>query len=176
MPAKTALITGAGGGVGSAIADALAAAYELLLGGRPSDRLDQLAARLNGTVWPLDLSDTESLGISAPLPERLDLLIHNAGVAFPDHFAESSVDDWRTTMQVNVIGAVAFPQCGIEPVSETTATARKREDEQPRSRRNPSCCHVKCAPPSSIRGPPDQRARRQRHHPDCSAKCLNQIR
>ena len=36
------------------------------------------------------------------------MLIHNAGVAFPGRVAESTVDEWRATMEVNVIGAVAL--------------------------------------------------------------------
>ena len=53
----TAMITGAGGGLGSAIADALAPTHTLFLAGRPSDRLDELAERLGATTWPLDLED-----------------------------------------------------------------------------------------------------------------------
>jgi NADP-dependent 3-hydroxy acid dehydrogenase YdfG len=36
------------------------------------------------------------------------VLIHNAGVAFPGRVAESTVEDWRITMQVNVVGPVAL--------------------------------------------------------------------
>ena len=36
------------------------------------------------------------------------MLIHNAGVAYPGRVAESSVDEWRATMAVNLIGAVAL--------------------------------------------------------------------
>ena len=36
------------------------------------------------------------------------MLIHNAGAAFPGRVAESTVDEWRVTMEVNVIGAVAL--------------------------------------------------------------------
>ncbi len=36
------------------------------------------------------------------------MLIHNAGVAFPGRVAESTVEDWRITMQVNVVGPVAL--------------------------------------------------------------------
>ncbi len=45
-----ALITGAGGGIGSAIATALAPTHTLLLAGRPSDRLDAVARRLGATA------------------------------------------------------------------------------------------------------------------------------
>ncbi|MBV8346355.1 MAG: SDR family oxidoreductase, partial [Mycolicibacterium sp.] len=34
----------------------------------------------------------------------------NAGVAFPDHLADSNVDDWRNTFEINVIGPVALTQ------------------------------------------------------------------
>ncbi|MGB1225249.1 MAG: SDR family oxidoreductase, partial [Mycobacterium sp.] len=39
---------------------------------------------------------------------ELDVLIHNAGVAYPGQVAESSVDEWRATMAVNLIGPVAL--------------------------------------------------------------------
>lgn len=106
----TALITGASGGLGSAIAAALAPTHTLLLGGRPSPRLDKVAAALGATTWPLDLSDTDSLAASAEVIDQLDVLVHNAGVAFPDHFADSNVDDWRNTFEINVIGPVALTQ------------------------------------------------------------------
>ena len=46
----TALITGAAGGIGSAIAEALAPTHPLLLAGRPSARLDALAERFDATT------------------------------------------------------------------------------------------------------------------------------
>jgi len=101
----TALITGAGGGLGSAIAAALAPTHTLLLAGRPSKRLDDVAARLGGSVVALDLADTSTL---PDIPDALDVLVHNAGVAFPDLFVESRINDWRTTFEVNVIGPVAL--------------------------------------------------------------------
>lgn len=105
---STAMITGASGGLGSAIAEALAPDFKLLLAGRPSSRLDAVAARLDATVVPLDLTDTESL--TAVDVDELDVLVHNAGIAFPAHLAESRVEEWRTTFEVNVIGVVALTQ------------------------------------------------------------------
>jgi NADP-dependent 3-hydroxy acid dehydrogenase YdfG len=60
----TALITGAGGGIGSAIAEALAPTHTLLLAGRPSDRLDAVADRHDATTFPLDLSDADAIEAS----------------------------------------------------------------------------------------------------------------
>ena len=104
----TALITGAGGGIGSAIATALAPTHTLLLAGRPSDRLDAVAERLGATTFPLDLTDTDEIEASCEIVDELDVLVHNAGVSIPGRVAESSVEEWRATFDVNVFGAVAL--------------------------------------------------------------------
>jgi NADP-dependent 3-hydroxy acid dehydrogenase YdfG len=104
----TAMITGASGGLGSALAEALAPTHTLFLAGRQSGRLDEVATRFGATTWPIDLSDTDAMpAVVEPIVE-LDVLIHNAGVAFPGRVAESTVEEWRKTMEVNVIGAVAL--------------------------------------------------------------------
>jgi NADP-dependent 3-hydroxy acid dehydrogenase YdfG len=102
------MITGAGGGLGAAIATALAPTHTLLLAGRPSDRLDALAERLGAPTWPLDLTDQASIEAGAEVLTDLDVLVHNAGVAYPGRVAESTVEEWRATLEVNVVGAVAL--------------------------------------------------------------------
>jgi NADP-dependent 3-hydroxy acid dehydrogenase YdfG len=102
------MITGAGRGLGSALAEVLAPTHTLFLAGRPSSRLDEVAARFGATTWPVDLADTDAIpAVVEPIVE-LDVLIHNAGVAYPGRVAESTVDEWRESMEVNVIGAVAL--------------------------------------------------------------------
>jgi NADP-dependent 3-hydroxy acid dehydrogenase YdfG len=102
----TALITGAGGGIGSAIAKALAPTHMLLLAGRPSDRLDAVAERLGATTFPLDLTDSTQIEAACEIIDELDVLVHNAGVSVPGHVAESAVDEWRATFAVNIFGPV----------------------------------------------------------------------
>lgn len=106
--AGTALITGASGGIGSAIAEALAPTHALLLAGRPSPRLDAVARRLGATTWPLDLTDADAIAAAAEVLTELDVLVHNAGVAYPGRVAESTTEQWRATLEVNVTGAVAL--------------------------------------------------------------------
>ncbi len=102
------MITGAGGGLGSAIAAALAPTHTLFLAGRPSERIDEVAERFGATTWPVDLADPDGIdAIVEPIVE-LDVLVHNAGVAYPARVAESSVDEWRATLAVNVVGPVAL--------------------------------------------------------------------
>jgi NADP-dependent 3-hydroxy acid dehydrogenase YdfG len=104
----TALITGASGGIGSAIATALAPTHTLLLAGRPSDRLDAVAERLDATTFPLDLTDPDEIEAACEIVDELDVLVHNAGVSMPGPVAESHVDEWRATFSVNVFGPVAL--------------------------------------------------------------------
>jgi NADP-dependent 3-hydroxy acid dehydrogenase YdfG len=104
----TALITGASRGIGSAIATALAPTHRLLLAARPSARLDAFTERLGAISWPLDLTDTDAIQARAEGLTELDVLVHNAGVSIPGHVAETSVDEWRDTFDVNVVGAVAL--------------------------------------------------------------------
>jgi NADP-dependent 3-hydroxy acid dehydrogenase YdfG len=104
----TAMITGVSRGLGAAIARALAPTHTLFLAGRPSDALDALAEEFGATTWPIDLADPDAIpAVVEPIVE-LDVLIHNAGAAYPGRVAESTVDEWRDTMAVNVIGAVAL--------------------------------------------------------------------
>jgi NADP-dependent 3-hydroxy acid dehydrogenase YdfG len=104
----TALITGAGGGIGSAIAAALAPTHTLLLAGRPSAHLDAVAERLGATTWPLDLADAEAIESATEVVDQLDVLVHNAGVMLPGAAGESYIEEWRATFEVNVFGAVAL--------------------------------------------------------------------
>ncbi|MFM9034444.1 MAG: SDR family oxidoreductase [Mycobacterium sp.] len=104
----TALITGAGGGIGAAIADTLAPTHTLLLAGRPSARLDAVAQRLGATTWPMDLTDVDEIDSAAEVLAELDVLVHNAGVAFPGRVGESTPEQWRASFEVNVTGAVAL--------------------------------------------------------------------
>lgn len=104
----TALVTGAGGGIGAAIAEALSPTHTVLLAGRPSPRLDAVAERLGATTWPLDLTDVDGIEAAAEVLTELDVLVHNAGVAYPGRVAESTPEQWRATFEVNVIGPVAL--------------------------------------------------------------------
>jgi NADP-dependent 3-hydroxy acid dehydrogenase YdfG len=111
---RTALITGAGGGIGAAIADALAPTHTLLLAGRPSARLDAVALRHGATTWPLDLTDSDGIEAAVEVLTELDVLVHNAGVASPGRVDESTPEQWRATFEVNVTGAVALT-CALLP-------------------------------------------------------------
>ncbi|MGB3886616.1 SDR family oxidoreductase [Gordonia sp. (in: high G+C Gram-positive bacteria)] len=103
----TALITGASRGVGAQIARALAPTHDLLLGGRGSVELDELAMELDGAVtFPVDLTDYDAVEAAMETIGPLDVLVHSAGVASSlEAVAGTPVEEWRYLMDINVIAA-----------------------------------------------------------------------
>lgn len=102
-----ALVTGAGRGLGAAIARELAADHELLLGARTAGSLGSILTELPGaTGWPVELTDYPAVAVAAAPIERLDVLVHNAGIADLGTVAESSVHQWRETLETNLIAVV----------------------------------------------------------------------
>lgn len=104
---RTAVVTGASSGIGAATARALAAqGYHVLCAARRADRVEELAAEIDGTAVVCDVTDEASVAaLAATVGERLDLLVNNAGGAFgssPVSAADS--DEWRRMFDVNVIG------------------------------------------------------------------------
>ncbi|MEU8895395.1 SDR family oxidoreductase [Nocardia sp. NPDC048505] len=104
LPKPSALITGASRGLGAAIARELAPGYELLLGARTAEALRPILSELPGARgWPVQLTDYDAVAAAVAEIDRLDVLVHNAGVADLGTVAESSVDQWRNTLEANVI-------------------------------------------------------------------------
>ena len=76
-----ALVTGASWGIGAAIAEVLAPTHDLLLGGRDADALKAVAADLPGArEWPVELTDPGALADAVTDIDRLDVLVHSAGI------------------------------------------------------------------------------------------------
>lgn len=95
-----ALITGASRGIGLAVARRLADTHDLLLGGRDERALAEAGV---GTPWPVELTDSERLAEAVSGLDRLDVLVHSAGIAELGPLAEATTDTWRRTLDVNVV-------------------------------------------------------------------------
>lgn len=121
---KRALITGAGGGIGSAIARAFARhGAELVLTDLDLERLEPLRRELEEAgarvrPYALDVTDRDAiLAVRDRLHEeagRIDLLVNNAGVVFGGPFEEVSWEQHRLTYRVNVEGVVAMTHVFLE--------------------------------------------------------------
>jgi NADP-dependent 3-hydroxy acid dehydrogenase YdfG len=108
-PSRTAVVTGASSGIGAATAAALAAAgFAVWAGARRVERLQDLATRTGCRFAPLDVTDPESVeGFAAALPERLHLLVNNAGGALGlAPVAEANEEQWRRMYETNVLGTM----------------------------------------------------------------------
>lgn len=109
MPTKTAVVTGASSGIGAATARALAeAGFQVFVGARRQDRLQEVADSIKGSAIPLDITDPASVeAFAARLPETLNLLVNNAGGALGVERIEDAVDDkWRWMWEANVLGTM----------------------------------------------------------------------
>ncbi|MFB4265794.1 SDR family oxidoreductase [Nonomuraea sp. GTA35] len=97
-----ALVTGASRGVGAAVARALAPTHDVLLGGRDEAALAALAAELPGArPWPVELTRVTAADVEDV--ERLDVLVHSAGISVLGRIADTPADVWLRTMEVNVV-------------------------------------------------------------------------
>jgi NADP-dependent 3-hydroxy acid dehydrogenase YdfG len=98
-----ALITGAARGIGAAVARSLADTHELLLGGRDAEALQALAKTFpNARAWPVELTDPTALAAATEDIDRLDVLVHSAGIGDLGKLADATPDVWRRTFDVNV--------------------------------------------------------------------------
>jgi len=98
-----ALVTGASRGIGAAVARCLADSYELLLGGRDHRALTELASTLpRAASWPVELTDFDAVAAATRTIDRLDLLVHSAGVWEPGRIGETPPETWRHVFDVNV--------------------------------------------------------------------------
>jgi NADP-dependent 3-hydroxy acid dehydrogenase YdfG len=99
-----ALVTGASRGIGAAVAQALAPTHDLLLGGRDADALTAVAADLpSARAWPVELTDSGALTAAVAGIDRLDVLVHCAGISPLGNIEDSLAEQWRRTFEVNVV-------------------------------------------------------------------------
>jgi NADP-dependent 3-hydroxy acid dehydrogenase YdfG len=105
---RTAVVTGASSGIGAATAARLAAeGFDVVVGARRVDRLEELAARTGARALPLDVTDPASVEAFAAALDRVDVLVNNAGGAFDAApVAEADLDSWQRSFDVNVLGTV----------------------------------------------------------------------
>ena len=125
MTAKIALVTGAGTGVGRAVAIALAkAGYSLVLAGRRQDMLDKVSGEINAIgaqalAVPTDVSKRESIqALFATIKStfgRLDVLFNNAGIGAPPVPLEDlPFETWQNVLATNLTGIFLCTQEAIK--------------------------------------------------------------
>jgi len=126
LTGKTALVTGASGGIGGAIAKALHAAGATVgLSGTRVEPLEALAAELGerAHVLPCNLSDSEAVDA---LPKQaieamgsVDILVNNAGITRDQIFMRMSDDEWQSVIDVNLTSAMRLCRGVMRPMMKS---------------------------------------------------------
>lgn len=112
LTGKTALVTGATGGIGEAIARALhSQGATVAISGTRQERLDTLAADLGSRVHalPCNLADKDAVEKLVPdaeaAMEHVDIVVNNAGTTRDNIFVRLKDEDWDTVIAVNLTAA-----------------------------------------------------------------------
>ena len=129
-PSKTALVTGAGTGIGKAVSLALlGAGYAVALTGRRKEPLDATAqeapAGARTLVFPADVSDPAQVkALFAKIKEtfgRLDVLFNNAGIGAPPSTPdELPFEKWKEVVDINVNGSFLCAQEAFRMMRQQT--------------------------------------------------------
>jgi len=121
LTGKKALVTGATGGLGGAIARQLhSQGATVALSGTRVEALEALAAELGERVViaPCNLSDKESVEALVPAAEEklggLDILVNNAGVTRDNLFLRLKDEDWDSVIAVNLTAAFRLSRAAVK--------------------------------------------------------------
>jgi len=120
LTGKTALVTGATGGIGGGIARALhRQGATVALSGTRRDVLDQLAAELGERthVLPGNLADKDEVEALVPRAEeamgQLDILVANAGITKDNLFVQLRDEDWEQVLNVNLTSTFRLARAAV---------------------------------------------------------------
>jgi 3-oxoacyl-[acyl-carrier protein] reductase len=120
LSGKTALVTGATGGIGAAVARALARqGARVALSGTRREALDALAGELGdrARVFPCDLADAEAVEKLVPAVEEsfgsLDILVNNAGITRDNIFVRLKDEDWDRVIAVDLTAGFRLARAAV---------------------------------------------------------------
>ena len=124
LSGMTALITGASGGIGSAVAQALTEqGARLALSGSNAEKLQAFASELGGDHVTLtcDLSDGAAVDALVPsaveaLGGKLDILVNNAGITRDNLAMRMKDEEWDAVIRVNLEAAFRLARASLKPM------------------------------------------------------------
>lgn len=121
LTGKTALVTGATGGIGGAIAQALhRQGATVAISGTRREALDKLAAELKDRVHvlPCNLADKEQVEALVPQAEeamqKLDILVANAGITKDNLFVQLRDEDWDSVIDINLTATFRLSRAAMK--------------------------------------------------------------
>jgi short-subunit dehydrogenase len=121
----THLVSGAGSGIGAVLADRLVErGDELVLVARSTERAHDLREAVPGaTVLVADLADAAAVaGLADRLPDRIDSVVHAAGVVDLGHVAELPTAAWQEQLAVNVVAPAVLTRVALPALRAARGT------------------------------------------------------
>jgi NADP-dependent 3-hydroxy acid dehydrogenase YdfG len=105
---RVAVVTGASSGIGAATAIRLAEeGFDVVLGARRTDRLEEVAKKCGGRALPLDVTQPKSIEAFAGKIDSAHVLVNNAGLASGvEAVAETTEERARLMWETNVLGLI----------------------------------------------------------------------
>jgi 3-oxoacyl-[acyl-carrier protein] reductase len=123
LSGMTALVTGASGGIGSAIASALAGqGARVALSGTREEALKGVAGKLGGdhVVLPANLGDAAAVDALVPQAVealgKLDILVNNAGVTRDNLAMRMKDEEWSDVIRINLEAAFRLSRAALRPM------------------------------------------------------------
>jgi 3-oxoacyl-[acyl-carrier protein] reductase len=123
LTGMTALVTGASGGIGSAIAEALAGqGARLAVSGSNVDKLEAFRAGLGGDHVALPANLSDAAAVDALVPQavealgKLDILINNAGVTRDNLAMRMKDEEWSDVIRINLEAAFRLARAALKPM------------------------------------------------------------
>ena len=125
MENKVCIITGAGGGIGSAIAEALfSKGFRLVLLGRNEEKLKKVAKGRDCLILPGDICDDNYIKNTVETVYKvyggIDIVINNAGVAQSKPFEEISMEEYDRIMNTNTRAPFCMCQTALPYLQKST--------------------------------------------------------
>src|SRR4051794_343794 len=122
LSGRTALLTGATGGIGHAIAERLAGAgARLVLTGRRAEVLEPLAQRLGGRALGIDLADRAEVARLVEEAGEVDVLVANAALPGSGRLEGYSVEEIDRVLEVNLRAPIVLARLLMPPMVERGA-------------------------------------------------------
>jgi NADP-dependent 3-hydroxy acid dehydrogenase YdfG len=123
LAGRSAVVTGASSGIGRAIAEALGAAgAHVVMGGRTEQAMEESRTRIAaaGGSAEVHVHDVRDVAQARRLVEhatsstgRLDVMVNNAGVSYPEPIVDADPEHWRIMLETNVLALLVGSQAAV---------------------------------------------------------------
>jgi NADP-dependent 3-hydroxy acid dehydrogenase YdfG len=123
LAGRTAVVTGASSGIGRAIAESLGdAGAHVVLGGRTQSAMDESVARIakSGGTAEAHVHDVRDIAQARGLVDgavastgRLDVMVNNAGVSYPESIVDAEPEHWRAMIETNILALLVGSQAAV---------------------------------------------------------------